>query len=154
MSSVQSSTYVFPALGNLWERSRKHAYPLLRIGYGAWFIPHGVQKLFRLWGGGVEGTAKGMATAGIEPAMFWAYYIGWLEMLGGFLIVIGFLTRPVAALFVGFIFVAAFYFNTRFGYFWTKGGMEMPLLLLLVAVVILIQGGGEYSVDRRIGREI
>jgi len=32
--------------------------------------------------------------------------------------------------------------------------MEMPLLLLVVSLVILIRGGGDYSVDRRIGREI
>jgi uncharacterized membrane protein YphA (DoxX/SURF4 family) len=30
----------------------------------------------------------------------------------------------------------------------------MPLLLLIISVVILIRGGGEYSVDRRIGREV
>jgi hypothetical protein len=30
----------------------------------------------------------------------------------------------------------------------------MPLLLLIISAVILIRGGGEYSVDRRIGREL
>ena len=54
----------------------------------------------------------------------------------------------------GFTAVATFYFNWRYGYFWTKGGLEMPLLLLWIAIVIFIRGGGEYSVDRRIGREV
>ena len=95
-----------------------------------------------------------MAAAGIEPGMFWAYYIGTLELVGGFLVAIGFLTRPMAALFFGFMLVAAFHVNWKLGYFWTSRGMEMPLLLLVLSLVILIRGGGEFSVDRRIGREL
>src|SRR6266487_3702712 len=76
------------------------------------------------------------------------------EMVGGVLMVIGFLTRPVAALFFGFMAVAAFHVHWKIGYFWTGRGLEMPLLLLILALVILIRGGGKYSVDRRIGREV
>jgi len=150
----QASRYVFPALGALYERCQRFAYPILRVAFGLWFIPHGCQKLFGWWGGNIAGVAKGMAAAGIEPGIFWAYYIGTLELVGGVLVAIGFLTRPVAALFFGFMFVAAFHVNWKLGYFWTSRGMEMPLLLLVLSLVILIRGGGEYSVDRRIGREI
>jgi uncharacterized membrane protein YphA (DoxX/SURF4 family) len=31
--------------------------------------------------------------------------------------------------------------------------MEMPLLLLAIGLVILVRGGGEYSLDRKFGRE-
>ena len=61
--------------------------------------------------------------------------------------------RDLATVF-GFMAVATFYFNWRLGYFWTSRGLEMPLLLLVISAVILIRGGGEYSVDRRIGREV
>lgn len=149
-----ASQYVFPALGTLYQKSARFAYPILRIAYGLWFIPHGCQKLFGWFGGNIEGVAKGMAAAGIVPGMFWAYYIGILELVGGVLLAVGFLTRPMAALFFGFMAVAAFYFNWRIGYFWTNRGLETPLLLLIISVVILIRGGGEYSVDRRIGREV
>ena len=57
-------------------------------------------------------------------------------------------------LFIGFMAVAAFHVHWKIGYFWTGRGLEMPLLLLILALVILIRGGGEYSVDRRIGREV
>ena len=100
-TTQQASRYVFPALGALYERCQRFAYPILRVTFGVWFIPHGCQKLFGWWGGNIAGVAKGMAAAGIEPGMFWAYYIGVLELVGGFLIAIGFLTRPVAALFFG-----------------------------------------------------
>jgi putative oxidoreductase len=153
-TTQQASRYVFPALGALYERCQRFAYPILRVAYGLWFVPHGCQKLFGWFGGNIAGTAKGMAGAGIEPAMFWAYYIGTLELVGGLLLAVGFLTRPIAALFFGFMFVAAFHVNIQAGYFWTSRGMEMPLLLLVLSVVILIRGGGDFSVDRRIGREV
>jgi len=149
-----ASQYVFPALGTLYQRCDRFAWPILRVAYGLWFVPHGCQKLFGWFGGNIEGVAKGMAAAGIVPGMFWAYYIGVLELVGGLLLAVGFLTRPMAALFFGFMAVATFYFNWRLGYFWTSRGLEMPLLLLIISAVILIRGGGEYSVDRRIGREI
>src|SRR5262249_21988552 len=133
---------------------KPYAYTLLRVAYGAWYVPHGGQKLFGWFGGNIANTAKGMESAGITPAMFWAYYIGALEFFGGILLVVGLLTRPVAALYVGFMAVATFYYNSKFGSFWTSRGLEMPLLLLVIAIVILIRGGGEHSLDRRIGREI
>jgi putative oxidoreductase len=89
-----------------------------------------------------EGTALG-----------WAYYLGALEFFGGILLVLGFLTRPVAAPFAGFMYVAAFHYNITRGYWWTLGGTEMPLLLLAIAPVMLVRGGGEYSLDRKWGRE-
>jgi putative oxidoreductase len=154
MQTAQGSQYVIPSLGSIYERLKPYAYTLLRVAYGAWYMPHGCQKLFGWFGGNIAGVAKGMDSAGISPGMFWAYYIGTLELIGGALLVVGFLTRPVALLFFGFAAVATFYFNSRFGYFWTKGGLEVPLLLMIIAIVIMIRGGGEYSVDRRIGREI
>src|SRR6266852_6456963 len=138
-----ASRYVFPALGTLYERCRQYAWPIFRVAYGAFYIPHGCQKLFGWFGGNIAGTAKGMAAAGIEPGMIWAYYIGTLELVGGVLVAIGFLTRPVAALFFGFMFVAAFHVNWKLGYFWTSRGMEMALLSLILSLVILIRGGGE-----------
>lgn len=154
MQTAQSPQYVIPALGSIYERLKPYAYTILRVAYGAWYIPHGGQKLFGWFGGNIAGTAKGMESAGITPGMFWAYYIGTLELVGGALLVVGLLTRPVAALFLGFMAVAAFHVHWKIAYFWTSRGLEMPLLLMVIAIVILIRGGGEYSIDRRIGKEI
>ncbi len=113
-----ASRYVFPALGTLYQRFQQYAWPIFRVAYGAFYIPHGCQKLFGWFGGNIGGTAKGMAA------------------------------------FIGFMAVAAFHVHWKIGYFWTGRGLEMPLLLLVLALVILIRGGGEYSVDRRVGREV
>jgi putative oxidoreductase len=64
------------------------------------------------------------------------------------------LTRPVAALFVGFMAVAAFHVHIKVGWFWTGRGMEVPLYLMLISLAILVRGGGPLSLDRALGREI
>ena len=146
--------YIIPALGKLWQGLDKYAYTVLRIAYGAWYIPHGMQKLFGAFGGGgVSGTAGFFDKIGYSPGILWGTLVGCTEFFGGILLVFGLLTRPIAFMFTIFMYVAAFHFNIKSGYFWTKGGMEMPLLLLAVALVILVRGGGEYSLDRKFGRE-
>src|SRR2546428_13818541 len=87
----QASRYVFPALGALYERCQRFAYPILRVSFGLWFIPHGCQKLFGWWGGNIGGTAKGMAAAGLAAGMFPGDYIGVLAIGGGVLLLTGFL---------------------------------------------------------------
>jgi putative oxidoreductase len=73
---------------------------------------------------------------------------------GGICLILGLLTRPVAALFAGFMFVAAFHVHMQIGWFWTNRGMEVPFYLLLICLSIMIRGGGPLSLDSRLGREI
>jgi putative oxidoreductase len=113
-----------------------------------------MQKLFGFWGGDIARSAEGFAKQGLNPPLFWAYYIGCLEFFGGICLILGLLTRPVAALFAGFMFVAAFHVHMPNGWFWTNRGMEVPLYLMLICLAILIRGGGPLSFDRRLGREI
>jgi putative oxidoreductase len=147
--------YIIPALGKLWQGLDKYAYTFLRIAYGAWYIPHGMQKLFGAFGGGgVSGTAAFFDKIGYSPGILWGTLVGCTEFFGGILLVVGFLTRPIALMFVVFMYVATFHFNIKSGYFWTGRGMEMPLLLLAIGLVILVRGGGEHSLDRKLGREL
>ena len=95
-----------------------------------------------------------MATVGLEPAMALATYIAVLELVGGTLLALGLLTRLVAVQVVGFMAVATFHVLWGKGFFWTQGGYEYSLLLGLLAVAIAIKGGGRYSLDRVIGREV
>jgi putative oxidoreductase len=146
--------YFVPVLGGLYGALETYSWPLLRVATGLFFVPHGMQKLFGLWGGGLAKYAAGFAKSGFHPGLFWASYIGCLEFFGGLLLIVGLLTRPVAALFCGFMFVAAFFVTIHRGWFWSGGGMEVPIYLLLICLAILIRGGGPLSLDRLIGREI
>jgi putative oxidoreductase len=152
--TIDRPRYVIPGLAGIYAGLETYSWPLIRVATGLFFVPHGMQKLFGFWGGNLAKTAEGFAKQGLEPGMFWATYIGCLELFGGILLVIGLLTRPIAALFVGFMAVAAFHVTIQRGWFWAGGGMEVPLYLMLISIAILIRGGGALSVDRALGREI
>ena len=70
------------------------------------------------------------------------------------MLVLGLLTRLIAAQVIGFMAVATFHVLWSKGFFWVQGGYEYSLLLGLLAVVIAIKGGGRYSLDQVIGREV
>ena len=152
--SLERPRYVVPALGGLYAALETYSWPLVRAATGLFFLPHGMQKLFGAWGGDILKTAAGFAREGLNPALFWAYYIGCLEFFGGLCLILGLLTRPVAALFAGFMLVAAFHVHMPIGWFWTGRGMELPFYLLLVCLAIVIRGGGPLSLDRAFGREL
>lgn len=152
--SMDRPRYVVPALGTVYSAIEVYSWPLVRVATGFFFLPHGMQKLFGFWGGDIARTAEGFAKQGLNPAWFWAYYIGCLEFFGGVCLILGLLTRPVAALFAGFMLVAAFHVHMQIGWFWSNRGMEVPFYLLLICLAILIRGGGQLSLDRRLGREI
>jgi len=113
-------------------------------------IPHGWMKLFA---DALAGTVPGMGRMGLEPAYPLAVYIALLELVGGTLLALGYLTRLVAIQVIGFMVVAAFYVHLGNGFLWIKGGYEYPLFWGIVALAILFRGGGPLSVDRLIGKE-
>jgi putative oxidoreductase len=151
--SLNKSFFAEPAPTGVSDTMEAFSWPLIRIATGLFFMPHGMQKLFGFWDGGLARAASDFARAGLEPAMFWATYIGGLEFFGGLLIVSGFLTRPVAILFIGFMAVAAFYVHIEIGWFWSAGGAEVPIYLMAICIAILIRGGGPMSLDQLFGRQ-
>jgi putative oxidoreductase len=83
--SADRSRYVVPALEGLYSVLEVYSWPLVRAATGFFFLPHGMQKLFGVWGGDIVKTAEGFAKQGLDPSLFWAYYIGCLEFFGGIL---------------------------------------------------------------------
>jgi len=150
-STSQHPDRIIAPLGPLYDSLSRLSYPLIRFIAGAALIPHGWGKIVQ---GGASGTAQFMSKLGLEPALALAYYIGLLELVGGFLLAMGFLTRLWAIQVVGFMAVAAFYVHWSNGYMWTNAGYEYPLFWGIVALAILFRGGGELSVDRAIGKEL
>ncbi len=142
-----------PSLGAITDRLAPFADPLVRATAGLFLVPHGAQKLFGWFGGyGLEATSQYFATKLGMPASF-ALIAGLIEFAGGILLAIGFLTRPVAALVAGLLLVAAQVHIAK-GFFWSAGGYEYPVFWAIVAIAYVLRGGGRYSVDAAIGREI
>lgn len=156
MTDHTASTSLFvPALRPLYGRLSGLSYPMIRFFTGLVLMPHGAQKLFGWFGGsGLEGTGGFFAqNLGLEPGVFWAALAGATEFFGGLFVAIGFLTRPAAAGIAVLMAYAAFMVHLPNGFFWSNGGYEYPMFWGLVALAIAFRGGGELSLDRKIGRE-
>jgi putative oxidoreductase len=87
----------FRWLGPAYDRLRPLSCPMLRVAAGLIMIPHGVPKLF---GSFAPTLAKNvLAPLGLPGPIYWAYFLGTLEILGGVLLAAGFLTRLFAVMF-------------------------------------------------------
>ena len=69
------------------------------------------------------------------------------------LLVLGLFTRFAAAAVVIFMIMGVKFTSAK-GFFWTQGGSEYALLIGFCALFFLIRGGGAWSLDRAIGREL
>lgn len=121
------------------------ALTILRVGAGLLYMEHGAQKLLGAFGGvdGAGGTAPIASTFGLA---------GILELVGGLLIVLGFLTRPVALLAALEMLAAFFIAHLPKGGAPVQNGGELALLYFSVFLYLAARGAGPYSVDAAIGR--
>jgi putative oxidoreductase len=128
------------------SRFEAPTYTALRIVSGALFACHGMQKIL------------GWFTTAVGPAVGSQTWIGgWIELVGGLLIVLGLLTRPAAFLAAGTMAVAYFQFHwklTLTGWKWlpivNKG--ELAAVYSFLFLYIAARGAGPVSLDRRLRR--
>jgi len=143
-----------PAFSGIYAAFDPIALPLLRLTMGLILVPHGCQKLFGWFGGlGFEKFTEIFDKIGWHPAVFWVALVALTESVGGLLLAFGFLTRFAAAAIVIFMLNAVWSTSAK-GFFWAQGGMEYPILIGIVALVFLIKGGGRFSVDHALGKEL
>jgi putative oxidoreductase len=77
---------------------------------------------------------------------------GVLELVGGLLILIGLLTRPVAFLLAGDMAVAYFMAHAPKSFFPTVNGGQLAILFCFVFLYLVFAGGSEWSVDEQVRR--
>lgn len=153
MSTMNSSRYYVPSLAGIYASLDGYVMPLLRAGLGIILLAHGCQKLFGLFGGmGLTANGALFERLGYHPGMFWGTLVGCTETIAGTLLVLGLFTRP-AALSIIIFMIFSIHFTSAKGFFWTAGGMEYSILILLVALVFAVKGGGECSLDKSMSKE-
>ena len=118
---------------------------IIRVGLGVMFIYHGLPKLMggeKLW----ENLGSSTKYIGITflPAV-WGFLSALVETLGGLLLIIGFVFRPVCILMLINLIVAA---ASHFG---KRQGMEEAAHAIEDAIVfagLIFIGPGRYSLDK------
>ena len=129
---------------------------VIRLALGAVMLAHGLQKVFGWFGGqGLSGTIQTF-THNLGFSLWVPILLMVIEFFGSIALLLGFLTR-VAAFGIGSsIAVCAYLYHVQNGFFMNwfgnqKGeGIEYHILVLAICLSLLIQGGGSFSVDRKI----
>ncbi|MCU4181716.1 DoxX family protein [Bosea sp. BH3] len=122
------------------SRFSPYALALLRIFTALSFISHGTQKIF----GFPVPPSWGM------PGMFSLPWIaGVLEIVGGTLILIGFMTRPAAFVLSGLMAFAYWMAHGSKGFYPLLNGGEAAMLFSFIFLYIATVGPGAFALDSR-----
>jgi len=133
------------------HRTAPYAALVLRVSLGVMYIAHSlVLKHFMYT---LPGTAQFFASLGLPAAL--AYATFWAELAGGVLLLAGIGTRWVALALVP-VLAGALWVHAGNGWVFSapNGGWEYPLFWGLIWAAIALRGGGPYSLDRKLGREL
>jgi putative oxidoreductase len=147
---ADSPKLLIPPLGRLYSIFAPITELLIRLIAGGSLAFHGYQILF----GNIEGAGRFFESVGFENGVMWAWVIGILEFVCGLLLAIGLLTRLAAGPIIVFMIVAIVTYHWDNGYNWESRGIEYPLFWAIAVFHFLIRGGGRWSLDAVIGREI
>jgi putative oxidoreductase len=104
--------------------------------------------------GGIATATKFFESLGFKNGVLCAYAVGALEFFCGIALAIGLFTRVAAAPIIGFLVITIVTYHWQFGFSWENRGIEYPLFWAVVVSHFMIRGGGRWSIDALIGREI
>lgn len=124
------------------------ALAALRVIIGSVFLAHGAQKLFVFGLDGVTGAFAGM---GVPLAEVAGPTVAFIELVGGFALVLGLFTRVAGLLLAAVMLGAMLLVHLPAGFF-LPNGVEFVLTLLTAAVFFALTGPGAYSLDAALGR--
>jgi putative oxidoreductase len=113
---------------------------LLRIVTALLFLEHGAQKLL-----GFPPLPEGRSMPEVFTLIWFA---GFLELVGGFLLLIGFLTRPVALLLSGEMAFAYWIGHAPQSIYPALNGGDAAILYCFIFLYLAAAGPGAFSVDR------
>ena len=142
-------------LGAIFRTDDDASALVARLALGIVILPHGLQKLLGMFGGaGFTATVDYFVSSGLPAFLAVLIIIG--EAFGALGLIIGFLSR-LAALGITIIMLGAILtVHIKFGFFMNWAGtqagegFEFHILAIGLALVVLLKGGGLWSVDAAI----
>lgn len=124
------------------NRYNEETFALMRIVVGFLFLWHGSQKLIGFPGGVPDAPA------------FVLYIAGPIELIGGAMILVGFLTRPIAFLCSGQMAAAYWIAHGTNALLPIQNGGELAAAYCFVFLFISAHGAGKWSVDAAMGHPL
>jgi len=134
------------------ETTPTFSYVFLRLGLGVTFFAHSTQQIFGWYGGrGWRGMIKNWKERYHVPVAFGVMGMA-IEFFGALAMLLGFLTRPFAFGLATFIATALLLSHWGHGFFLARrpgeaSGIEYVLALFLMALALVVGGGGALSID-------
>ena len=117
---------------------------LLRLALGLLILLHGISKITS----GPAGILASVTKAGLPEPFGYLVYVG--EVLAPILVIVGFLTRPAAAIIAINMIFAVYLVHLGQLFELTKQGgwaLELQGMYFFTAVAIALLGAGRYSVQ-------
>jgi putative oxidoreductase len=137
---------LIPQLRKFYDWAEPVSWLILRATAGLMLISHGWPK----WTNGIEWTAAIVTKrTGISPPEPIALLLMMNEIIGAICITLGLFTRFFAASVAIEMAVIVYIFRPTGG-----PPYESVLMWCLLAFAIALRGGGPYSLDNKIGREL
>jgi len=93
------------------------------------------------------GATKWFASLGIPFPDELAHLVGGIESLGVILLILGLLTRFISLLMSCVMIGAIGFVHISHGFSYSKMGVEVPLLYLMLLLIFTTYGAGKYSLD-------
>lgn len=151
------ATLVVPALALFYRAAEPISYLLLRAVLGVILFTHGLPKLLGGSHGRMAdpyGKSAGLIGNNLHlpfARLFTDFVVG-IETAGAICLGLGLFTRIVAPMVaVEMAMICVVFWPT---WVWLDRGMEYAFLMGVVALHLSMRGGGRYSLDRLIGREL
>jgi putative oxidoreductase len=127
---------------------------IARIVLGVVFFAHGAQKALGWFGGpGLQSTVRVFQEQLRIPVPLAVLAVA-AEFLGGLGLIVGLLSRIAALGIAAVMLVALLTVHWKFGFFMNwygdkRGqGIEYHILVLVLALTVIIKGGGDISLDK------
>jgi putative oxidoreductase len=141
---------LFPFLKPFYHAVIPLSWLVIRVAVGWNLVNHGWGKIMV---GPTAAFLKGYADLGFNPPEIWFWTSTLTELLGGIALILGLFTRFfAAAVAIEMLVITVTYWDN--GFSWMHRGYEYVLLWGLVCFAIALRGGGPYSLDRKLGREL
>lgn len=122
------------------EQWKDRALAVLRIVTALLFLEHGTAKLL-----GFPETEMGQ-----PPIWSLLWVAGIMELVGGLMLMVGFLTRPVAFLLAGQMAVAYWTVHAPQSTYPLLNGGESAILFCFIFLLFVATGPGDWSIDRKL----